>query len=223
MRSAFSTQVDGSNEERIQRPCAMCEEPHPIWNCEKFLKLSVSLRIEEVKEKRLCFNCLGPHKKMDCRSKYKCRECHLKHHTLLHDASYNPQATSVNAIEENQDPQGPITSTVSTTQFRGNVYLRILPVKVTAGQNTVTTLALIDDGSQTTLCSSSLLTRLNAATRPSEINIVTIMGQSNKIKSSTTSLKVSSIKGENTIELKDVVSSQATNWNRRCRSPRCST
>ena len=95
---------------------------------------------------------------------------------------------------------------MSTTQFRGNVYLRILPVKVTAGRNTVTTLALIDDGSQTTLCSSSLLTRLNATTRLSEINIVTIMGQSNKIKSSTTSLKVSSIKGESTIELKDVKS-----------------
>ena len=98
------------------------------------------------------------------------------------------------------------TSTVATTQLRGNVYLRILPVKVTAGSKTVTTLALLDDGSQTTLCSTGLLKRLNAETKPSEINIVTIMGQSNKIKSSTANLLVSSIEGNDTIELNEVKS-----------------
>ena len=165
-RSAFATQVESANDERRQRPCYMCEELHPIWNCETFIKCPVDKRIEFVKEKRLCFNCLGPHKKMDCRSKYKCRECHMRHHTLLHDPSYNPQAESVNVISTEQKNMES-TSTVATTQLRGNVYLRILPVKVTAGSKTVTTLALLDDGSQTTLCSTGLLKRLHAATKPS--------------------------------------------------------
>ena len=118
---------------------------------------------------------------MDCRSKYKCRECHMRHHTLLHDPSYNPQAASVNVIlTEQNDIES--TPTVATTQLRGNVYLRILPVKVTTGSKTVTTLALLGDGSQTILCFTGLLKRLHAATKPSEINIVTIMGQSKKSK-----------------------------------------
>ena len=70
----------------------------------------------------------------------------------------------------------------------------------------MTTLALLDDGSQATLCSSSLLNRLNAVTKPSTINITTITGQTNNIESSTANLKVSSITGESTIELNDVKS-----------------
>ena len=70
----------------------------------------------------------------------------------------------------------------------------------------MTTLALLDDGSQATLCSSSLLNRLNAVTKPSTISITTITGQTNNIKSSTADLKVSSITGESTIELNDVKS-----------------
>ena len=70
----------------------------------------------------------------------------------------------------------------------------------------VTILALSDDGSQTTLCSSSLLNRLNAVTKPSTINITTITGRTNQIKSSTANLKVSSITGESTIKLNDVKS-----------------
>ena len=183
----------------------MCKGPHPIWNCEAFLKLKVDQRIEVVKEKRLCFNCLGPHKKTDCRSKYKCRECQMKHHTLIHDPSFTPPTSSVNTISsEQENPEN--TSTYSTTQLRGNVYLRILPVRVKAGNHNVTTLALLDDGSQTTLCSASLLKRLHAVTKPSEINIITIMGQSSKIRSSTTNLTVSSIEGEEGIELNEVKS-----------------
>ena len=70
----------------------------------------------------------------------------------------------------------------------------------------MTILALSDDGSQTTFCSSSLLNRLNAVTKPSTISITTITGQTNNIKSSTADLKVSSITGESTIELNDVKS-----------------
>ena len=70
----------------------------------------------------------------------------------------------------------------------------------------MTILALSDDGSQTTLCSSSLLNRLNAVTKPSTINITTITGRTNQIKSSTANLKVSSITGESTIKLNDVKS-----------------
>ena len=182
----------------------MCETPHPLWNCESFLKCPLNQRNDFVKDKNLCFNCLGTHKKEDCRSKSRCHQCNKRHHTLLHDASYALFAESNDSTTTRLDQK--TIATVATTQVGGNAYLRILPVKVTAGAKSVTTLALLDDGSQATLCSSSLLNRLNAVTKPSTINITTITGQTNNIESSTANLKVSSITGESTIELNDVKS-----------------
>ena len=193
----------GSINKRIQKPCAMCDSPHSLWNCKKFLECAPNQRNDFVKEKRLCFNCLGTHKKDECRSQNRCHQCHNKHHTLLHDADYSLLTESNECITEKPDEQAS-TTTVSTTQVGGKSFLRILPVKVTAGTKSVTTLALLDDGSQATLCSSDLIKRLHAVTKPSKLNITTIIGQSNNIKSSTANLKVSSITGENTIELNDI-------------------
>ena len=88
--------------------------------------------------------------------------------------------------------------------MRGQVYLRILPVKVSAGNKTVSTLAMMDDGSQTTLCTSSLLKRLQAKTKPCSVDIITIMGQSNKISSKQADLTIKSMDGSSTFDVREV-------------------
>ena len=93
-------------------------------------------------------------------------------------------------------------SMVSST-MRGQVYLRILPV-VSAGNKTVSTLAMMDDGSQTTLCTSSLLKRLKAKTTPCSVDLVTIMGQSNMIQSKQANLAVKSMDGGSSFNVKEV-------------------
>ena len=64
-----------------QKPCIYCNELHDPGKCSHVTDHNRRLAI--VKEKRLCFNCLGTHKSSECKSKFRCRHCHKKHHTSL--------------------------------------------------------------------------------------------------------------------------------------------
>ncbi|CAL8134640.1 unnamed protein product [Orchesella dallaii] len=65
--------------------CPCCEQAHAIYQCPTFKALSISERVELVKLKHLCFNCLSPkHGVSTCESKHTCRTCHKKHNSLLH-------------------------------------------------------------------------------------------------------------------------------------------
>ena len=198
-RSAFATQAEGAANDKPPKPCPVCGELHSIMKCQLFVKKSLRERASLAQDKQLCYNCLGPHRKADCKSKFRCRECKGRHHTLLHDDASKPQEpTKADQLASNEQP-----SMVSST-MRGQVYLRILPVKVSAGNKTVSTLAMMDDGSQTTLCTSSLLKRLQAKTKPCSVDIVTIMGQSNTIQSKQADLTIKSMDGRSAFDIKEV-------------------
>lgn len=64
--------------------CPLCKGSHWLYSCSDFIKLSVADRNAKVKEKNLCYNCLGPHQMSDCKSTATCKECRKKHHSLLH-------------------------------------------------------------------------------------------------------------------------------------------
>ena len=62
-----------------------CSGPHKSHACPHFKSLSVSDRTKLGKSKQLCFNCLqSGHGVGACTSRYTCKECMMKHHTLLH-------------------------------------------------------------------------------------------------------------------------------------------
>lgn len=67
-----------------KQSCKLCNSHHLLYQCDKFLKMSIKDRISCVKENRFCFNCLKPsHFSSDCSSS-GCRICNNKHNTLLH-------------------------------------------------------------------------------------------------------------------------------------------
>lgn len=67
-----------------EKACPLCKEQHTLENCEKFLTLNVSERIQAGRNARLCLNCLRPnHLTRFCRSE-KCSTCSKKHNVLLH-------------------------------------------------------------------------------------------------------------------------------------------
>lgn len=73
--------------------CPHCKNQHFIYQCEDFLKLSISERIQKVKQMKLCLNCLREnHTTEDCRSS-KCKRCNSNHNTLLHSESNTTVAT----------------------------------------------------------------------------------------------------------------------------------
>ena len=170
--------------------CFVCHHSHPLYRCETFIKMPLNERSQVVKENRRCFNCFRSHHIRDCNSRARCQECGYKHHTLLHDPNRfrdvvkNPSKTT---------PPAPASTntTVAATASKGLVFLRILPVQVLCGNKTIHTLAMLDDGSQTTLCSESLIRRLNAPSRLSLLTFTTMSGQTKIKKSRVLDLKVS--------------------------------
>lgn len=65
--------------------CYACQGTHYIYKCEKFKGLTTSARFQLVKSNNMCSNCLsGSHAVSTCPSKYSCRTCSGKHHSLLH-------------------------------------------------------------------------------------------------------------------------------------------
>ncbi|XP_065926123.1 uncharacterized protein [Magallana gigas] len=79
--------VAGSSHKRINNPqnfvklCLFCNENHSPTTCHIIQDCEV--RIFIIKEKRVCFNCLGKHKVNNCQSRFKCRICKKTHHTSI--------------------------------------------------------------------------------------------------------------------------------------------
>ena len=71
-------------QESTSDKCTCCKLRHTIYSCPEFQKLSVSARLEQVKQKGMCFNCLGlDHAVAQSPSKRRCRQCQARHCTLL--------------------------------------------------------------------------------------------------------------------------------------------
>jgi hypothetical protein len=65
--------------------CRLCNCDHRLYACSEFEALAAPERLQKVREMKLCENCLSPsHAIADCASKYACRHCHQRHHSLLH-------------------------------------------------------------------------------------------------------------------------------------------
>lgn len=76
--------------------CPKCNgTDHCLMKCPAFLSLSIDDRRSMAKGKSLCFNCLKPgHSSSTCSSKFNCKVCSRRHHTLLH----GPQAAAGTAF-----------------------------------------------------------------------------------------------------------------------------
>ena len=83
--SQKTTLISTSQPDRERRiKCQLCDSHHRLYQCPHFNSLSVSKRRDFIKSKGICFNCLaGVHKSAECASKYKCRHCSSRHHSLL--------------------------------------------------------------------------------------------------------------------------------------------
>ena len=67
-----------------QLHCSLCKQSHRLFRCDQFLDMMVQQRLHHVKQSRLCYNCLQPFTRNHTCSTQMYRECHKRHHTLLH-------------------------------------------------------------------------------------------------------------------------------------------
>ncbi|XP_076652424.1 uncharacterized protein LOC143358834 [Halictus rubicundus] len=75
--------------------CTLCSGAHYLSACPAYHRKTTEQRQDVLKQKNLCFNCLGPHQFRNCRSSKRCQICGNPHHTLIHRS---------NNSSENQGP-----------------------------------------------------------------------------------------------------------------------
>ncbi|XP_065091132.1 uncharacterized protein LOC135712080 [Ochlerotatus camptorhynchus] len=80
--------------------CYACEQRHPLVKCMKFEKMSAADRLTLVNVNRLCLNCFrSDHFSRNCPSRYTCRFCKRRHHSLLHSGFGDNPITSESSNE----------------------------------------------------------------------------------------------------------------------------
>lgn len=151
-----------------QRSCALCQQQHYINQCNKFLGMSPSERLQKVKELKLCLNCLKFHLVKNCNSKFNCQQCNQRHHSLLHlRNAIQSGNNSKNTIGDASISTSPLhqastsTSTVLTNLANSQTLLATAVVKVADKFGKLHNCrCLLDSGSQSNFVTEAFIQRL---------------------------------------------------------------
>ena len=179
-----------------QDGCSCCGESHHLTECEQFLSWSVDTRAQFVARQGLCFVCLERgHQIRNCRYARPCGRdgCDMRHHDLLHGSRRvvlgpNPsrggsQTTHRAASSQQQNCSDTSAKrTVTSTSFPrpddGVTLLQIVPVRIYGeGRRCEDVFALLDPGSQTSLCTEDVLSALKIAGVPSSLCLENVEGR----------------------------------------------
>ena len=200
--------------------CPMCTQSHPLYRCETFKLKPVSERVDFVKTKRICFNCINSveHSAISCKSaiRYKEPECGKPHHTLLHlprlshernvvHQANNVEATVVPAVPlappdcQNAPPSASATATMA--EF-SEILLQIIPLKV-IGDNgqSITTYGLVDSGSDVIMIDPSLTEQLEIQGEASQLFHSTVNQRDKKEQGVKVNFKIASVIDQDTSEI----------------------
>ncbi len=159
-RSSSPTRSKGASAfkpapRRQQTNCPACNEQHTLSRCTTFAAFDMDKRNQFIREKRLCLNCLADgHGCRQCPSKFFCRKCQGRHHTLLHRGKDATPATA-------STPLSPVMTTTSQPgKSRQAKSLYSAVVVLRHGGRTVHARALLDGGAAIPLITEKLATDL---------------------------------------------------------------
>lgn len=137
--------------------CVVCQLPHPLYRCTKFIGMNFSERFVIIKRNKLCSLCFSnKHFSSKCRSEFHCKKCNSpNHNTLLHreeSASSNEQLPNKS---ETPDVEAPFAQTNAKNlsncfpSSSKNVILSTATVYIQTGEgNFIEGRALLDSCSQ---------------------------------------------------------------------------
>jgi len=148
-------------------------------SCVKFKGFDVNERWKAAREASLCFRCLkSGHSFNKCTANLSCVQPGCRgntHNTLLH-RSYTGKSKYAGSANNNKSNGHHSACCVKEGVLCANkkVCLNVIPVRVAAGGKDTTTLALIDSGSDLTLCSDELLALLSVSGNKKEYSVTTV-------------------------------------------------
>lgn len=174
------------------RNCPQCANQHQLVDCSAFLALTVNERWQALKRFRGCFGCLTDgHQLRNCTTQRACgiNTCERLHHVLLHFEK--PTVRS--------QPEKSVHCGATAVSNRG-VCLGVLPVRIEGPQGSVTTYALLDNGSEVTLIQRDILQSVGVETSETSLNIRTVNGSS-QITSGIARCKITSLDRSESVQV----------------------
>ncbi|XP_062534704.1 uncharacterized protein LOC134203884 [Armigeres subalbatus] len=197
-RRPFFPRVASHTVAEEQQPkCYACSQYHFLVKCPRFERMNVADRMKLIDTNRLCANCFRhDHFARNCQSKYSCRHCQRRHHTMLHnvnsfnESSFQPPAQRPsNQADHQARPSSnqnntPFTTTTYTCansssqssntspSSNSNVLLStVVLLVVDSNGSTHPARALLDSGSQSNIMSERLCQLLKLRRRAVNIPV----------------------------------------------------
>lgn len=146
--------------------CFDCQGPHTIAECSTFAAKPMQEKIETIKKRGLCFQCLCKgHMVLACKAA-RCSKCGKRHHILLH-------------VEMAEKPteivEGEVKKNMCTMTNENSVFLPSALVEVSQGNNKkLIARTFLDSCSEINLVTENLVKRLKCCQRESKVVIETL-------------------------------------------------
>ena len=176
--------------------CVLCKpEKHPLSTCSKWIGFTVDQRLTEVRDRKLCSNCLAPgHFTKDCTNYHRCRECSQKHHTTLHKPN-----------------QVQVSSTFSQSRQLPDALLMTANVLLKGpGGHQMKARAFLDPGAGLSLVSGRVAQILELPLESSKTSFTTVQGTKCQGSNYLTNLTISSLHSKKEFSCRPAVVKQVT-------------
>ncbi|KAG5274636.1 hypothetical protein AALO_G00138470, partial [Alosa alosa] len=153
--------------------CPYCENDcHYLNQCSNFQMLASDQKTAWIKTNYRCWRCGRKHQAAKCRLKATCQTCKGKHLSVLHDVNARPQS-------EGEKPQAvakPSTGTLylDRPDHSNTVLLKVVKVLLYNGPCTLTTYAILDDGSERTILLHDAVKHLGLVGQPEDLSLRTV-------------------------------------------------
>lgn len=184
---------------RTRLSCIYCKKAHKLRECPQFRLIDVDSKLKVIREHEMCENCMNfKHDAESCRKSSFCEVsgCSGKHNTMFHRDSAQSR--------EYNNGQDKCVAASGSRSKQNQVSLRIVPVVVGTSSSQVKTYALLDEGSDVTLCSDSLVKRLGVESKPCKFTLTTVNKSSQHQTGREVQLQVSALNGGEVINLQKV-------------------
>ena len=158
--------------------CVFCKGSHPATQCNTIT--DQSKRMDIVKREKLCFNCLGHHRVIQCQSNGRCKRCKEQHHTSLCRGTTNSQISNNSQkppLEQSPaPPQTAINIALSHPQPTKICFLKTAVAKVRANNCSAQVNILLDEGAQRSFITQSLADSLHLSSQRRECVAIAAFG-----------------------------------------------
>ena len=216
-----TTEIKGEPNKTTENKCSFCKESHRFYKCQSYLTMAPLEKFNTVKGKKLCYNCLrDDHFTSKCNSKNTCFKegCSAKH--TLHDYFLLKQKKRDKDSDKHVKDDSQSTkkkgesitiNTYKTSKVSERVFLQTVSLKVMKNDGqTISTFALLDNGSQSTLIREDFAKQLKLKGYSRTINITSIKDELESVKIKEISLKIYDMDHKNEVEVQAYTLSKRT-------------